>query len=80
MSTAVAAAPLTAEEAAEFAERCRQFLAAHTTPGGRRNLAAGREFLGALAEAGPTPRSTGAPASRWSTSASTARSPRTSRT
>jgi alkylation response protein AidB-like acyl-CoA dehydrogenase len=52
MSTAVAAATLTADEAAAFAERCREFLAAHTTPGGRRNLAAGRAFQGALAEAG----------------------------
>jgi alkylation response protein AidB-like acyl-CoA dehydrogenase len=46
------AATLSAEEAQAFAERCRQFLAANTAEGGRRNLRAGRVFQAALAEAG----------------------------
>jgi alkylation response protein AidB-like acyl-CoA dehydrogenase len=45
-------ATLSPEEAAQFAERCRQFLAANTEPGGRRHLAAGRDFQAKLAEAG----------------------------
>ncbi len=43
---------LSPEEADEFRQRCRAFLAEHTNPGARRNLAAAREFQGKLAEAG----------------------------
>jgi alkylation response protein AidB-like acyl-CoA dehydrogenase len=45
-------ATLTAEEAEAFRERCRAFLDDHATPGARRNLAAAKEFQGALADAG----------------------------
>ena len=44
--------PLTKEEADAFRERCREFLAANTKPGARRDLAAAKEFQGKLAEAG----------------------------
>jgi alkylation response protein AidB-like acyl-CoA dehydrogenase len=39
-------------DADAFADRCREFLAVNAKPGGRRNLAAAREFQGKLAEAG----------------------------
>ncbi|MEO6652536.1 MAG: acyl-CoA dehydrogenase family protein [Ilumatobacteraceae bacterium] len=44
--------PLSAQEADEFAVRCRAFLTEHAKPGARRNLEAAREFQGKLAEAG----------------------------
>ncbi|MFW2336472.1 acyl-CoA dehydrogenase family protein [Ilumatobacter sp.] len=43
---------LSPDEAAAFADRCREFLTEHARPGARRNLDAAREFQGALAEAG----------------------------
>jgi alkylation response protein AidB-like acyl-CoA dehydrogenase len=43
---------LTAEEAETFRERCTAFLDDHAKPGKRRNLAAAKEFQGALADAG----------------------------
>ncbi|MCB0968179.1 MAG: acyl-CoA dehydrogenase family protein, partial [Ilumatobacter sp.] len=43
---------LTAEEAAEFRDRCRAFLEANATKGARRDLSAAKEFQGKLAEAG----------------------------
>src|SRR6478609_1346103 len=52
IATATPSDTLTPEEADAFASRCREFLAANTSPGGRRNLAAGREFQAKLAEAG----------------------------
>ncbi len=54
MSATATDAPtaLTAEEADAFRARCREFLAAHARPGARRDLAAAKEFQGALADAG----------------------------
>jgi alkylation response protein AidB-like acyl-CoA dehydrogenase len=43
---------LSPAEQAQFAERCREFLAAHARPGVRRDLTAGRVFQQALADAG----------------------------
>jgi alkylation response protein AidB-like acyl-CoA dehydrogenase len=43
---------LAPDQAAEFRDRCHTFLREHAKPGVRRNLAAAREFQGALAEAG----------------------------
>jgi alkylation response protein AidB-like acyl-CoA dehydrogenase len=47
-----APATLSDDEASAFAERCRTFLAANTTSGERRNLAAARVFQAALTDAG----------------------------
>ncbi len=52
MTDTATAGPMTAEEAAAFRERCHEFLREHAKPGARRNLAAAREFQGALAAAG----------------------------
>ena len=48
----MSAATLSPDEADAFRERCREFLAANASGGGRRNIAAAREFQGKLAAAG----------------------------
>jgi alkylation response protein AidB-like acyl-CoA dehydrogenase len=52
MSATTAITADTANDLDAFREACREFLAANTSPGGRRNMAAAREFQGKLAEAG----------------------------
>ena len=52
MSAATATTADTANDLDAFRAACREFLAANATPGGRRNMAAAREFQGKLAEAG----------------------------
>jgi alkylation response protein AidB-like acyl-CoA dehydrogenase len=52
MSAATAVTADIADDLDAFRAACRDFLAANAAPGGRRNMAAAREFQGKLAEAG----------------------------